>query len=334
MTAVPSSSPIAQAATRRAAIPDIADGSTTAWRVLDGMGDGLPGAEIDNYGGHWVVQTRDAPFPEMLRRTLPEGCRSVWWKRLDQQNKQAPQPVLGDFPQAPFQVRELGLNYEIDLTAGYSQGLFLDQRLQRMRMLERLHSWQAQPQRQPQELSSRPVDPPGDPEARPRVLNLFSYTCAFSVAAASAGALTTSVDLSRPYLEWGKRNMELNGLDAAAHFFCRGDSFDWLRRFAKSGRKWDGIVVDPPTFSRNADGRLFRVEHDFPALAAACLAVLAPGGWLLASTNHRGLTSERFEILVRDGAALAGRRIQDVEWGRMPPDFTAAPYLKALWISV
>ncbi|MDB6136600.1 MAG: hypothetical protein JWM59_4843 [Verrucomicrobiales bacterium] len=331
MTAVPSSSLIAQAATRRAAIPDITDGRTTAWRVLDGMGDGLPGVEIDCYDGHWVVQTRDAPFPEILRRTLPEGCRSVWWKRLDQQDKQAPQPVLGGFLEGPFQVRELGLNYEIDLTAGYSQGLFLDQRLQRVRMLEWLHSWQVPLHHPLQALSS---GPPGDPEARPRVLNLFAYTCAFSVAAASAGAVTTSVDLSRPYLEWGKRNMELNGLDPAAHFFCRGDSFEWLRRFAKSGRKWDGIVVDPPTFSRNADGRLFRVEHDFPALAAACLAVLAPGGWLLASTNHRGLTPERFESLVRDGAVLAGRRIQDREWGRMPPDFTAAPYLKALWISV
>ena len=99
-------------------------------------------------------------------------------------------------------------------------------------------------------------------------------------------------------------------------------------------KRVDGIVVDPPTFSRNADGRLFRVEHDFAALTAACLAVLAPGGWLLASTNHRGVTPARFETLVQDGAALAGRRIQDLEWGRMPPDFTGAPYLKALWISV
>lgn len=334
MPSTPSSFPIAQAAARRAAIPDIADGRTTAWRMLDGAGDGLPGVEIDRYDGHWVVQTRDTPFPEMLRRTLPEDCRSVWWKRLDQQDKQAPRPVLGDFPEGPFQVRELGLNYEVDLTAGYSQGLFLDQRPQRVRMLERLRSRRSQPHRPLQSQVQPPADPLGDPDTRPRMLNLFAYTCAFSVAAAAAGAVTTSVDLSRPYLEWGKRNMELNGLDPAAHYFCRGDSFEWLRRFAKSGRRWDGIVVDPPTFSRNADGRLFRVEHDFPALAAACLAVLAPGGWLLASTNHRGLTPARFETLVRDGAALAGKRIQDREWGGMPPDFTDAPYLKALWISV
>lgn len=297
-----------QAAFRRTRIPDIADGRTTAWRVIDGLGDGLPGVEIDNYGGHWVVQTRDASFPEILRRSLPEGCLSIWWKRLDQQDKQAPQLISGTAPGKVFAVRELGLGYEIDLTAGYSQGLFPDQRPQRARMMER-------------------------PTSGRRVLNLFAYTCAFSVAAAARGAVTTSVDLSRPYLDWGKRNFSLNGLDPEAHFFCRGDSFEWLRRFAKKGRKWDGIVVDPPTFSRNADGKVFRVEHDFPALAEACLAVLSPGGWLLASTNHRGLTPEHFQSLIEAGAKSAGRRIASMAAGNMPPDFTDSPYLKSFWIS-
>jgi 23S rRNA (cytosine1962-C5)-methyltransferase len=294
---------------QRASLPDIADGSTTAFRLLDGAGDGMPGVEIDNYGGHWVVQTRDVTFPEGLRQPLPAGCQSLWWKRLDQQDKQAPQCVQGDPPPGPFAVKELGLQYEIDLTAGYSQGLFLDQRRQRARLMERL-------------------------EAGQRVLNLFAYTCAFSVAAASRGAITTSVDLSRPYLDWGRRNFALNGIDAESHYFCRGDSFEWLRRFAKKGRIWDGIVVDPPTFSRNADGKVFRVEHDFPALIALCLAVLAPGGWLLASTNHRGLTPLRFRTLVEDGAAMARRRITGIHAGKMPMDFTDAPYLKTWWLEV
>lgn len=293
-----------QAIARRAALPELANGQTTAFRLLDGAGDGCPGVEIDNYDGHWVVQTRDVPFPENLR-LLPEGCRSVWWKRLDQQDKQAPQCVAGDPPPGPFAVRELGLNYEIDLTAGYSQGLFLDQRPQRARMMERIASGQ-------------------------RVLNLFAYTCAFSVAAASRGAVTTSVDLSRPYLDWGQRNFSLNRIDPAGHYFCRGDSFEWLRRFAKQGRTWHGIVVDPPTFSRNAGGKVFRVEQDFPELIGLCLAVLAADGWLLASTNHRGLTPARFRQLVEDGAAR--RRPRAMEPGRMPPDFTGEPYLKSLWV--
>lgn len=298
---------IASAASLRHRLPDLDRDLTTAFRVADGAGDGLPGVEIDSYDGHWVVQTRDAPFPESLRRTLPDGCRSVWWKRLDQQDKQAPHCVIGHPPAGPFPVRELGLNYEIDLTAGYSQGLFLDQRPQRSRMMERLRAGQ-------------------------KVLNLFSYTCAFSVAAASRGAVTTSVDLSRPYLEWGKRNFLLNGLDPEAHFFCRGDSFEWLRRFAKKGRAWDGIVLDPPTFSRNADGKIFRVEQDFPELTALCLSVLAPGGWLLASTNHRGLSPARFRALMEEGAAAARRPIAAMSPGRMPADFTDTPYLKSFWL--
>jgi 23S rRNA (cytosine1962-C5)-methyltransferase len=298
---------IPQSAARRASLPDIADGHTTAWRICDGAGDGCPGVEIDRYGDHLVVQTRDVPLPDELRQTLPDGFRSLWWKRLDQQDKQAPHCVLGEPPPGPFAVRELGLNYEIDLTAGYSQGLFLDQRPQRARMMERLA--------------------PGQ-----RVLNLFAYTCAFSVAAASRGAITTSVDLSRPYLDWGKRNFTLNSLDPDEHFFCRGDSFEWLRRFAKKDRTWDGIVVDPPTFSRNADGKVFRVEQDFPALLALCLAVLAPGGWLLASTNHRGLTPTRFQELITEGSAAARRPIRSWETGRMPEDFTDFPYLKSRWV--
>ncbi len=126
--------------------------------------------------------------------------------------------------------------------------------------------------------------------------------------------------------------MALNGLDPEAHFFCRGDSFEWLRRFAKKGRTWDGIVVDPPTFSRNADGKVFRVENDFAALTALCLEVLAPGGWLLASTNHRGLTPSRFRTLVGDGAVLARRRVVSLQPGKMPADFTDVPYLKSLWL--
>lgn len=306
MPALPN--PFLQAASaHRSSLPDIADGRTTAYRLLDGAGDGIPGVEIDQYGEHLVVQTRDVPFPESLRHGLPPDCRSLWWKRLDQQDKQAPHCLLGEPPAGTFAVQELGLKYEIDLTTGYSQGLFLDQRPQRARMMERLM--------------------PGQ-----RVLNLFAYTCAFSVAAASRGAITTSVDLSRPYLDWGKRNFALNGLDPEPHFFCRGDSFGWLRRFARKDRLWDGIILDPPTFSRNADGKVFRVEQDFPSLIALCLAVLAPGGWLLASTNHRGLTPSRFRQLSADGATLAGRSIAAFTPGAMPPDFTDMPYLKVLWM--
>lgn len=291
------------AALARRQLMGLPDGETNICRMVDGAGDGLPGIFIDSCDGHWLVQTQDVSWPAWLERTRPEtGWRSLWWKRLDREVKESPRCMAGDGPAGIIAVRELGLRYELDFRAGYSQGLFIDQREQKAWVMKTV-------------------------EPEQRVLNLFAYTCAFSVAAASRGAVTTSVDLSRSYLEWGKRNFLLNAIDPAAHFFCKGDTAEWLRRFAAKGRTWHGIVLDPPTFSRNDDGRVFRIEKDFPELTAACLRVLEPGGWLLCSTNHRALTEREFLALIRRGAAEAGRAV-DCEPGAMPPDFTDAPYLK------
>ncbi|HWB07561.1 MAG TPA: class I SAM-dependent methyltransferase [Verrucomicrobiales bacterium] len=280
---------------------------TTIFRAVDGSGDALPGIFIDSCDGHWLVQTQDIPWPAWLEKTQPlSGWRSLWWKRLDQHAKEPPRLIAGEPPPQPFTVRELGLTYELDFRAGYSQGLFIDQRIQK--------SWVA--------ATVRPQQ---------RILNLFAYTCAFSVIAASRGAVTTSVDLSRPSLEWGKRNFSLNALDPAAHFFCKGDVAEWLRRFAAKDRTWHGIVLDPPTFSRNDKGRVFRVEKDFHELVSACLRLLEPGGWLLCSTNHRALSERDFLTLISRGAADAGRAIR-CEPGAMPPDFTGEPYLKSVHV--
>ena len=289
---------------RSMALPDA---DTTIFRVTDGEGDGLPGVFIDSCDGHWLVQTADIPWPAWLESTRSlAGWKSLWWKRLDRQLRESPRCMAGDGPAAVFPVTELGLHYEIDFAAGYSQGLFIDQRVQKARVRDMV---------QPDQ----------------RVLNLFAYTCAFSVIAASRGAVTTSVDLSRPFLEWGKRHFSANGLDPQAHYFCRGDSADWLRRFAAKGRTWHGIVLDPPTFSRNDDGRIFRIEKHFHELTAACLRVLEPGGWLLCSTNHRALPDRQFLSLIRDGARLAGRSVKCTP-GSLPPDFTGPSGLKVYFV--
>lgn len=280
------------------------DDQTNIYRVSDGAGDGLPGVFIDSCDSHWLVQTQDVAWPAWLEKTQAEGgWRSLWWKRLDQNVRESPRCMAAQGAEGAFTVRELGLTYELDFHAGYSQGLFIDQRVQK--------AWVAE--------NVRPAQ---------RVLNLFAYTCAFSVIAASRGAVTTSVDLSQSYMEWGKRNFSLNSIDPAAHFFCKGDAAEWLRRFAAKGRTWHGIVLDPPTFSRNDDGRVFKIEKDFHELVAASLRVLESGGWLLCSTNHRSLEERQFLALIRRGAQEAGRTIR-CEPGAMPPDFTGEPYLKA-----
>ena len=160
------------------------------------------------------------------------------------------------------------------------------------------------------------------------VLNTFAYTGAFSVCAALGGAQTTTLDLSQPYLDWAKRNFQHNQLDPAIHHFCKGDTFHWLRRFHKQGRKFHGIILDPPTFSRDEKGQVFRVENDYGELARLAHHCLQPGGWMLCSTNCHKLQPRDFERQLRDALPRQCR----LTHAPMPTDFTDLPYLKSVWV--
>ncbi len=280
-------------------------GETDAFRVFDGAGDGIDDVFIDEFAGHWLVSTRGGRFPEPALEAS-EG-RSVYWKQLDRENKESPAHVAGPVVAGPFAVAENGIRFEIDFAAGYSQGIFLDQRLNRKAVRDRVADGNT-------------------------LLNLFAYTCAFSVAGAVGGATTTSLDLSGNYLEWGKRNFQLNGIDPAEHYFCKGDALEWLRRWKKAGRRFGGIILDPPTFSRTK-GKVWRVETDYAALVTAAAGVLEAGGWMLCSTNFRGMERLAFLAEVRFGVAEAGRRGKVVA-AEMPPEFSGESYLKCAWVEV
>ena len=276
---------------------------TDAVRLIDGAGDGVPGVFLETYAGRWLLSTTTDHIPPRMKEWLRDQHRSCYWKRLDQHQKESPALLCGAEANEPFLIRENGIRYEISFQSGYSQGIFLDQRDNRAEV--------------------RRLMKPGL-----RLLNTFAYTGAFSVAAAKAGAETTTLDLSQPYLDWAKRNFSHNGLDPAAHHFCKGDTFHWLRRFAKQGRKFDAIVLDPPTFSRDEKGKVFRVENDFGELAALAAQVLAPDGWLLCCTNFRRMTPWEFE---RQLLAALPRRMK-ARHTEMPEDFTDEAYLKSVWL--
>lgn len=292
--------PLDAAAAKRASL---LTEQTDAVRLIDGAGDGLPGLFLETFAGRWLLSTTTGSIPPPVREWLRDRGVSCYWKRLDQHQKESPAHLCGPEVSEPFLIRENGVCYEISFQSGYSQGIFLDQRDNRAEV--------------------RRLMKPGL-----RLLNTFAYTGAFSVAAAMAGAETTTLDLSQPYLDWAKRNFCHNPLDPAAHHFCKGDTFHWLRRFAKQGRCFDAIVLDPPTFSRDEKGKVFRVENDFGELAALAARVLAPGGWLLCCTNFRGMTSREFE---RQLSASLPRPMQ-ARHTPMPPDFTDRAYLKSVWL--
>ena len=276
---------------------------TDALRLVDGAGDGLPGIFLETFAGHWLLSTTDNAVPPTVGQWLRDRGVSCYWKRLNQHHKESPVHLCGPEVSAPFIIRENGISYEISFQSGYSQGIFLDQRDNRAEVRRRMK--------------------PGL-----RLLNTFAYTGAFSMAAAVAGAETTTLDLSQPYLDWAKRNLCHNSIEPAAHHFCKGDAFHWLSRFAKQGRRFDGIVLDPPTFSRDEKGKVFRVENDFGELAVLAADVLAPDGWLLCCNNFRGMTPAAFERQI----STVLRRPMKAQHAPMPPDFTDTPYLKSLWL--
>ena len=171
-----------------------------------------------------------------------------------------------------------------------------------------------------------------------KVLNTFAYTCGFSVCAAAIGATTTSLDLSKKYLEWGRDNFRLNGLDDKAHEFIYGDVFDWLKRLSKKNRQFDLVILDPPTFSSSKESGIFRAEKDYGALAQAVLAVLKPGGVLLASTNAAKLEPGRFVESIQEAAAACHRKVRRNRYFPQPPDFPIGrdepAYLKTAWFQI
>ncbi len=302
--------------------------TTDAFRLIHGASDGWPGWYVEQLGALRLSQS-DAGLTQAQHHWLEARGRSCHHKTLSRQVRRStptetsPQLVFG--PPAPerFVIRENGVKFEMSFTEGYSVGLFLDQRDNRRRFLTGHIAAGFGLQTQDSSLE---------------VLNTFAYTCGFSVGAALRGARTTSLDLSKKYLAWGKRNFALNGLDPAQHDFIYGDTFDWLRRLAKKGRAFDAIILDPPTFSQSKESGVFRAEKDYGKLVTAALAVLKPGGVLLASTNASELSPENF--LAEVGAAIraAGRKIHQQHYVPQPPDFpisrTEPAYLKTAWLRV
>jgi 23S rRNA (cytosine1962-C5)-methyltransferase len=302
----------------RAAIID--PEQTDACRLVHGAADGWPGLYVDRLGEDLLARTA-APLTAAQRRRLGAlGARAVYHQRLERRERPPPRWLWGAPATKEIVVRENGLRFALRLDEGASTGLFLDQRDNRRRLADRY------------------VGPGFEIPAAPEVLNAFAYTCAFSVCAAAGGGRVTSVDLSKNYLAWGRRNFLLNGLDPSAHDFIFGDAFDWFRRLAKKKRLFDVIILDPPTFSRSRESGVFRAETDYGALTAAALPLLRPGGILLAATNAAALAPEDFLEAVTEAIMRSGRTILRQQYAPQPPDFPierAEPaHLKSVWLRV
>ena len=198
------------------------------------------------------------------------------------------------------------MRYEIDMAAGYSHGLFLDQRLNRAKL--------------------RALKPK-------RLLNTFAYTCSFTVVAALAGAETVSIDLSRKSLERGRRNLRLNGLPETGHRFLAEDTLEMLPRLDAAKERFDAIILDPPTFSRGENGRRWQVEDHFEDLLNAALELAMPTCAILLSTNCKALDPASLEKRARV-CARGKRRAADFLHLGAPVDFPPGHGSSTVWMMV
>ncbi len=309
---------------------------TNTFRLIHGASDGWPGWHVERLGEFLLSQSAQALSPrqceELGRLAGVFSTRGAYHKTLTRQVRRAaqveasPQLALGEAAPERFTVRENGLQFELSFQAGCSVGLFLDQRDNRRRLLTRHVA------------SDFPLLPAAIGNGPWAMLNTFAYTCGFSVCAAKAQARTTSLDLSRRWLDWGKRNFLLNGMDPAGHEFLYGDAFGWLRRLAKKHRRFDVIVLDPPTFSQSKESGVFQVEKDYSRLVTTALPLLNPCGVLFASTNAADWPPERFLAVVDTAIHKAGRNVLQCHYVPQPPDFPVSraepAYLKTAWLRV
>ncbi len=302
---------------------------TNAYRLVHGAPDDWPGWRLDRLGDFLLSQSAGELTEEQAAYLRSLGAQGVYHKRLSRDVRRldpaeaAPVHIGGAVAPERFIVRENGVQYELGFTEGYSVGLFLDQRDNRRRFLVNHVAAGFRLFTEPR---------------RATFLNAFAYTCGFSVCAALAGARVTSLDLSKKHLDWGRCNFGLNGLDADAHNFIFGDAFDWLRRFARKGRRFDAIVLDPPTFSQSKEHGRFQVERDYGRLVTAALPLLPRGGVLLASANTARLGTNAFLGMVRAAIADAGRAVTQEHYAPQPPDFPVSrdepAHLKTVWLRV
>jgi len=284
---------------------------TTCFRWID---EELPGVTVDLFDDVAVLSLYRAASGDEERQLAQalwaaRPLRAVYVKRRPREaresGKQAaevapPTPLLGE-PVEALAVREAGLSFEIRPGNGLSVGLYLDARDARAWVRE---------------------------HARGReVLNTFAYTCGFGVAAhAGEAARAVNVDASRKVLDWGERNLALNGGAPRRDDFLSGDAIDWMGRMAKKGQRFGLVILDPPGFATTKTSR-FSAQRDYHRLVGAAAAVLEAGGLLLAMCNVELLSREELDGHVRRG--LGARRFRLVErFGASAVDFRQPSALK------
>ena len=295
------------------------DDLTTAFRLFNQEGDGFGGLTVDLYGDYavfswynsYVYQIRKV-ISEAFRQVFPEvlgAYEKIRFKGLDYESAHVYGQEAPDF----FTVLENGVLYQVFMNDGLMTGIFLDQHEVRGSLVDGLAMGKS-------------------------LLNMFSYTAAFSVAATMGGASqTTSVDLAKRSRELSQAHFQANGISTGDHRFIVMDVFEYFKYAKRKGLTYDVIVLDPPSFARNKK-QTFSVAKDYHKLISQSLEILNPGGIIIASTNAANVSRQKFTEQIDKG--FAGRSYQILNKYGLPADFAynkkdeSSNYLKVISMKV
>ena len=295
------------------------DDLTTAFRLFNQEGDGFGGLTVDLYGDYAVFSWYNS-YVYQIRKVISEAFSQVFpevlgtyekirFKGLDYESAHVYGQEAPDF----FTVLENGVLYQVFMNDGLMTGIFLDQHEVRGSLVDGLAMGKS-------------------------LLNMFSYTAAFSVAAAMGGASqTTSVDLAKRSRELSQAHFQANGISTDDHRFIVMDVFEYFKYAKRKDLTYDVIVLDPPSFARNKK-QTFSVAKDYHKLISQSLEILNPEGIIIASTNAANVSRQKFTEQIDKG--FAGRSYQILNKYDLPADFAynkkdeSSNYLKVISMKV
>lgn len=294
---------------------------TTAFRVVNGEGDGLGGLIIDYYDGYYVVSWysegiytfRDEIIVALQKVANFKGIYEK--KRFDTKGKyiEGDDFVAGERGEFPLIVKENGVNFAVYLNDGAMVGVFLDQRNVRKQIRDKYAKGRT-------------------------VLNMFSYTGAFSVFAALGGASkTTSVDLANRSLSKTIEQFSVNEVDYEAQDIIVEDVFLYFKYAAKKKMKFDMVVLDPPSFARSKK-YTFSAAKDYKNLLKETIAITENNGIIVASTNCSAFDMKKFKGFIDTAFKEMNGKYKILEEHSLPEDFRTidqfkeGDYLKVVFI--
>jgi len=261
-----------------------------AWRIYD---RDIPQIHLQEYDTGWLMQPEEyeawlADVLEAIGFVTGFAPEQIHLKRRERQKGLQQYEKTGKTGD-DFVITENGRKFWVNLDKYLDTGLFLDHRNTRKKV--------------------------GETATGKRFLNLFSYTGSFTVYAATGGAASSeTVDLSNTYLDWAKRNFELNGISPEQHKIVRADVFQYLQNAAAEGKQFDLIVMDPPSFSNSKKMlNILDIQRDHPKLIAGAMNLLASDGRLYFSNNLRSF--------VLDDSVAEQYAVKDISKQSVPDDF-------------